>query len=40
MPMWKKAEKAISEVYDSTTFQDLVEEEMKINSGKILNYVI
>ncbi len=29
LPMWKKVEKAISDVYDSTTFQDLVDEENK-----------
>ena len=27
LPMWEKARKAISDVYDNTTFQDLVEQE-------------
>jgi Rrf2 family transcriptional regulator, cysteine metabolism repressor len=29
MPMWEKAEHAISDVYDGTTFQSLVEQEKK-----------
>ncbi len=33
LPMWEKVGKAISSVYDSTSFQDLVDEE-KRKSGK------
>jgi len=33
LPMWKKVEKAISDVYDSTTLRDLVEEERNKEKG-------
>jgi Rrf2 family protein len=31
MPMWKKAQKAIAEVYDGTTFQNLVDEHRRMH---------
>ena len=33
LPMWKKVERSISEVYDETTFQDLVDQEREKNRG-------
>ncbi|MHC5056507.1 MAG: RrF2 family transcriptional regulator [Planctomycetota bacterium] len=29
LPMWRRVEKAVSDVYDGTTFRDLMEEEQK-----------
>ena len=33
LPMWQKVEHAISEVYDNTTFQDLVDQEALAAAG-------
>jgi len=38
--MWERAAKAVSDVYDQTSFQDLVEEEMKIQEGANVTYSI
>ncbi len=40
LPMWDKVGKAISDVYDSTTFQDLVEEEKKKSGEYVPGYSI
>lgn len=38
--MWTRVERAISEVYDSTTFQGLVDEEERLQSEYVPSYVI
>ena len=38
-PMWQEAEKAMSQVYDSTSFQDLVERD-KQKDGRAVSYSI
>lgn len=42
MPIWERVEDAVSEVYDNTTFQYLVEEEerMRMSGNTVLNYSI
>ena len=40
LPMWEKARRAISDVYDSTTFQDLVDEEIRMRGGYVPSYSI
>jgi DNA-binding IscR family transcriptional regulator len=38
--MWEKAHQAMMEVYDETTFQDLVDQEIEANGRHILDYAI
>ncbi|MHC4199380.1 MAG: RrF2 family transcriptional regulator [Planctomycetota bacterium] len=40
LPMWRRAGKAAADVYDSTTFQDLIEEESKRSREYIPGYSI
>ena len=40
LPMWERVREAISQVYDNTSFQDLVEEEKKRNDRHVLIYHI
>ncbi len=40
LPMWEKAQDALSEVYDSITFADLVEQERSRRGRHIVNYSI
>ncbi len=40
LPMWQKVGKAISDVYDTTSFQDLLEEEKKKSGEYVPSYSI
>lgn len=40
LPMWKKVQKAISDVYDNTTFEYLVEQEKNASEGNAISYSI
>ena len=40
LPMWEKASKAMSDVYDGTTFEDLVEQERERAKGYVPSYAI
>jgi len=40
LPMWQKVGRAISEVYDSTAFQDLVEQDRRRASRYVSSYSI
>ena len=40
LPMWERVQEAVSEVYDNTTFQDLVEQEKQQGEKQILSYSI
>lgn len=40
LPMWERAREALTDVYDSTTFQDLVEQERLRCNEHILDYCI
>ena len=40
LPMWEKVQNAISDVYDNTTIQDLVDQEKKKNMKFVANYAI
>lgn len=40
MPMWQRAADALAEVYDNTTFEDLLEEERRRCAPQALNYTI
>ena len=40
LPVWEKARRAISDVYDSTTFRDLVDEEIRMRGGYVPSYSI
>lgn len=40
LPMWEKVQKAISDVYDSTTFQDLVDQERRDVGNRAIRYSI
>lgn len=40
LPMWQKAQQAVSEVYDQTTFQSLVDEEARNRDGHVPSYSI
>lgn len=40
LPMWEKVREAISEVYDNTTFQDLVNQEKQKAGRRALHYSI
>lgn len=40
LPMWEKVQKAVSDVYDNTTFQDLVDQENQKSKKKAICYSI
>ncbi|RJP67357.1 MAG: Rrf2 family transcriptional regulator [Candidatus Abyssobacteria bacterium SURF_17] len=40
LPMWEKVKDALSDVYDSTTFEDLVEQERVRRKEHVLDYSI
>jgi Rrf2 family protein len=40
MPMWRRVQEAMTQVYRSTTFQDLVEEELRAQEGFVPMYSI
>ncbi len=40
LPMWERVGRAISDVYDSTTFHALVEEANRMAAGAVLTYAI
>lgn len=40
LPMWEKAHNAMMNVYDATTFEDLVEQELEAHECEALNYAI
>ncbi len=42
LPLWEKAQDALARVYDGTTFQDLIDQESKLNQNydSCLNYMI
>jgi len=40
LKMWQRAGDAVAEVYDSTTFQDLIDEEQVIAAKQVQNYCI
>jgi Rrf2 family protein len=40
LPMWERAHQAMMDVYDSTNFQDLVEQEARVNQSGALVYSI
>lgn len=38
--LWRKAQEAVADVYDSTSFQDLLEEELRMRREYVPSYVI
>lgn len=40
LPMWERAHSAMMEVYDETTFGDLVERERAAHASEVINYAI
>ena len=40
LPMWKRAQDAMMDVYDETSFMDLVEEERAARGCEVLDYAI
>ncbi len=40
LPMWEKVGAAVSDIYDNTTFQDLVNQEKQNSGKKALSYSI
>jgi Rrf2 family cysteine metabolism transcriptional repressor len=40
LPMWEKIQNAISDVYDNTTFQDLVDQESRDGGNRAIRYSI
>lgn len=40
LPMWDKAHRAMMDVFDGTTFQDLVEQERAANECEVIDYSI
>ncbi|MFW6189562.1 MAG: RrF2 family transcriptional regulator [Planctomycetota bacterium] len=40
LPMWRRAREAVSEVYDSTTFRDLLDEEQRMREDYVPSYAI
>ncbi len=40
LPMWDKAHRAMMDVYDTPTFEDLVEQEIEAHECEALNYTI
>lgn len=40
LPMWQKAEQAVSDIYDNTTFQELVDSERQNQEQRVPGYTI
>ena len=40
LPMWEKAHRAMMEVYDDATFNDLVEQERAAHESEVIDYAI
>jgi Rrf2 family transcriptional regulator, cysteine metabolism repressor len=40
LPMWQKAHQAMMDVFDGTSFQDLVDQEIESNECEAFNYAI
>ncbi len=40
LPLWERAHRAMMQVYDDTSFQDLVEQERATVAAEVLDYVI
>jgi len=40
MGLWQRAQKAVEEIYDSTTFQDLIEEEQAAQNKRAVDWCI
>lgn len=40
MDMWTRAHDAVTEVYDTTTFQDLIDAERSATEGYVAKYCI
>lgn len=40
LPMWEKVQKAVSDIYDNTTFQDLVDREKQKSKKRVICYSI
>ena len=40
MGMWTRARDAVADVYDTTTFQDLIDEELAVAEGYVASYCI
>jgi Rrf2 family cysteine metabolism transcriptional repressor len=40
LPMWEKAQRAMMDVYDGTTFADLVEQERAAHGSTVIDYAI
>ena len=40
LTMWRRAEQAVAEVYDGTTFQDLLNEEVEVHARRAPSYNI
>lgn len=40
LPMWEHAHRAMMDVFDGTTFEDLVEQERAVNGCEVIDYVI
>lgn len=40
LPMWEKVQSVVSEVYDGTTFQHLVDQEKQQREKQVINYYI
>lgn len=40
LPMWDKAHRAMMDVFDGTSFRDLVEQERAANEYKVIDYAI
>lgn len=40
MGLWERATKAVEEVYDTTTFQDLIDEQEAASVGRVANWCI
>lgn len=40
LPMWERAHNAMMDVYDGTTFKDLLQQERAVNEREAINYAI
>lgn len=40
LPMWERAQRALMEVFDETSFEDLVEQERAADGSQIMDYAI
>jgi Rrf2 family cysteine metabolism transcriptional repressor len=40
LPMWEKAHRAMMDVYDGTSFQDLVDQQREADASHVLDYAI